>query len=59
MTSDRLFVYGTLMHGFDHPMARMLSRNADFQPAMSGHDGKDGFPAPVNSGEKARESLRL
>ena len=29
MISDRLFVYGTLMRGFDHPMARMLSRNAD------------------------------
>jgi gamma-glutamylcyclotransferase (GGCT)/AIG2-like uncharacterized protein YtfP len=30
MTSDRLFVYGTLMRGFDHPMARLLSRNAEF-----------------------------
>jgi gamma-glutamylcyclotransferase (GGCT)/AIG2-like uncharacterized protein YtfP len=30
MTSDRLFVYGTLMRGFDHPMARPLSANADF-----------------------------
>jgi gamma-glutamylcyclotransferase (GGCT)/AIG2-like uncharacterized protein YtfP len=30
VTSDRLFVYGTLMHGFDHPMARLLSANADF-----------------------------
>jgi gamma-glutamylcyclotransferase (GGCT)/AIG2-like uncharacterized protein YtfP len=30
MTCDRLFVYGTLMRDFDHPMARMLSRNADF-----------------------------
>ena len=30
MTSDHLFVYGTLMRDFDHPMARMLSRNADF-----------------------------
>ena len=30
MTSDRLFVYGTLMRGFDHPMARLLSANADF-----------------------------
>jgi gamma-glutamylcyclotransferase (GGCT)/AIG2-like uncharacterized protein YtfP len=30
MTSDRLFVYGTLMHGFDHPMARLLAANADF-----------------------------
>ena len=25
-----LFVYGTLMRGFDHPMARLLSANADF-----------------------------
>jgi gamma-glutamylcyclotransferase (GGCT)/AIG2-like uncharacterized protein YtfP len=30
MTSDRLFVYGTLMRGFDHPMARLLATNADF-----------------------------
>jgi gamma-glutamylcyclotransferase (GGCT)/AIG2-like uncharacterized protein YtfP len=30
MISDRLFVYGTLMRGFDHPMARLLSSNADF-----------------------------
>ena len=30
MTSDRLFVYGTLMRGFDHPMARLLAANADF-----------------------------
>jgi gamma-glutamylcyclotransferase (GGCT)/AIG2-like uncharacterized protein YtfP len=30
MTSDSLFVYGTLMRGFDHPMARLLSANADF-----------------------------
>ena len=29
-TSDRLFVYGTLMRGFDHPMAQLLSRSADF-----------------------------
>lgn len=27
---DRLFVYGTLMRGFDHPMSQLLSRNADF-----------------------------
>ncbi len=27
---DHLFVYGTLMRGFDHPMAAMLSRSADF-----------------------------
>jgi gamma-glutamylcyclotransferase (GGCT)/AIG2-like uncharacterized protein YtfP len=30
MTSDRLFVYGTLMRGFDHPMAMLLSRAAEF-----------------------------
>jgi gamma-glutamylcyclotransferase (GGCT)/AIG2-like uncharacterized protein YtfP len=30
MTSDLLFVYGTLMRGFDHPMAQLLSRSAAF-----------------------------
>ena len=30
MTSDHLFVYGTLMRGFAHPMAALLSRAADF-----------------------------
>ena len=30
MTSDHLFVYGTLMRGFDHPMARLLAGHADF-----------------------------
>src|SRR5512141_1702696 len=30
MTSDLLFVYGTLMRGFDNPMARLLARSADF-----------------------------
>jgi gamma-glutamylcyclotransferase (GGCT)/AIG2-like uncharacterized protein YtfP len=30
MTSDRVFVYGTLMRGFDHPMAQLLSRSAEF-----------------------------
>ncbi len=30
MISDRLFVYGTLMRGFDHSMAKLLSGNADF-----------------------------
>ena len=30
MISNLLFVYGTLMRGFDHPMARLLSRSADF-----------------------------
>ena len=29
MICDRLFVYGTLMRGFDHPMAKLLSRSAD------------------------------
>jgi gamma-glutamylcyclotransferase (GGCT)/AIG2-like uncharacterized protein YtfP len=27
---DLLFVYGTLMRGFERPMAKLLSRNADF-----------------------------
>src|SRR6202043_2233353 len=30
MSSDRLFVYGTLMRGYAHPMAQLLSRSADF-----------------------------
>jgi gamma-glutamylcyclotransferase (GGCT)/AIG2-like uncharacterized protein YtfP len=30
MISDRFFVYGTLMRGYDHPMARLLSANAEF-----------------------------
>jgi gamma-glutamylcyclotransferase (GGCT)/AIG2-like uncharacterized protein YtfP len=30
MNSDHLFVYGTLMRDFDHPMAQLLSRSADF-----------------------------
>ena len=30
MISDLLFVYGTLMRGFEHPMAKLLSRSADF-----------------------------
>jgi gamma-glutamylcyclotransferase (GGCT)/AIG2-like uncharacterized protein YtfP len=30
MTCDLLFVYGTLMRGFDHPMAQLLFRSADF-----------------------------
>ena len=30
MISDRLFVYGTLMRGYDHPMAKLLVANADF-----------------------------
>jgi gamma-glutamylcyclotransferase (GGCT)/AIG2-like uncharacterized protein YtfP len=32
---DRLFVYGTLMRGYDHPMAKLLSANADFIGAAS------------------------
>jgi gamma-glutamylcyclotransferase (GGCT)/AIG2-like uncharacterized protein YtfP len=27
---DRVFVYGTLMSGFDHPMSRLLAAGADF-----------------------------
>jgi gamma-glutamylcyclotransferase (GGCT)/AIG2-like uncharacterized protein YtfP len=27
---NSLFVYGTLMRGFDHPMAKLLSRSAEF-----------------------------
>ena len=30
MTADLLFVYGTLMRGFDHPMATLLRQAADF-----------------------------
>ncbi|GAC1630468.1 MAG: hypothetical protein NVS4B4_12840 [Bradyrhizobium sp.] len=30
MIADLLFVYGTLMRGFDHPMAQLLSRSAEF-----------------------------
>jgi gamma-glutamylcyclotransferase (GGCT)/AIG2-like uncharacterized protein YtfP len=30
LVQDLLFVYGTLMRGFDHPMAQLLSRGADF-----------------------------
>ena len=35
MTSNHLFVYGTLMRGFDHPMARLLAANAEFIGAAS------------------------
>ncbi len=28
---DLLFVYGTLMRGYDHPMSRLLSSNAAFE----------------------------
>ena len=27
---DRVFVYGTLMSGYDHPMSRLLAAEADF-----------------------------
>ena len=37
MISDRLFVYGTLMRGFDHPMAQLLSRSADFLGGATCH----------------------
>ncbi|MCA1500478.1 MULTISPECIES: gamma-glutamylcyclotransferase family protein [unclassified Bradyrhizobium] len=30
MSLDRLFVYGTLTRGFDHPMARLLAAHAEF-----------------------------
>jgi gamma-glutamylcyclotransferase (GGCT)/AIG2-like uncharacterized protein YtfP len=30
VTSDHLFVYGTLMRGYDHPMAQLLSKSADY-----------------------------
>src|SRR3954466_15981463 len=30
MISNLLFVYGPLMRGFDHPMARLLSGSAEF-----------------------------
>jgi gamma-glutamylcyclotransferase (GGCT)/AIG2-like uncharacterized protein YtfP len=35
MTPDQLFVYGTLMRGYAHPMARLLSANADFLGEVS------------------------
>ena len=44
MTSDLLFVYGTLMRGFDNPMAQLLSRSADFL-------GEAQMPRPALSGE--------
>jgi gamma-glutamylcyclotransferase (GGCT)/AIG2-like uncharacterized protein YtfP len=28
--SDRIFVYGTLMRGFDHPMSKLLASDAEF-----------------------------
>ena len=30
VVQNLLLVYGTLMRGFDHPMARLLSRSAEF-----------------------------
>ena len=35
MTSDLLFVYVTLMRGYVHPMAKLLSSNADFLGEVS------------------------
>jgi len=35
MTSELLFVYGTLMRGYVHPMAKLLSANADFLGEVS------------------------
>jgi gamma-glutamylcyclotransferase (GGCT)/AIG2-like uncharacterized protein YtfP len=32
---DLLFVYGTLMRGYDHPMSRLLSANAAFEGEVS------------------------
>ncbi len=29
MSTDHLFVFGTLLSGYDHPMARLLSREAE------------------------------
>jgi len=29
LSSDHLFVFGTLLSGYDHPMARMLSQQAE------------------------------
>ena len=48
MTSDRLFVYGTLMRGFDHPMAQLLSRSAEFIGEARGL---------VNTGIEIRQDL--
>jgi gamma-glutamylcyclotransferase (GGCT)/AIG2-like uncharacterized protein YtfP len=35
--SDCMFVYGTLMRGFDHPMSKLLSSGADFLGEASCH----------------------
>jgi gamma-glutamylcyclotransferase (GGCT)/AIG2-like uncharacterized protein YtfP len=35
MTSDLIFVYGTLMRGFDNPMAKLLARSAGYLGAAS------------------------
>jgi gamma-glutamylcyclotransferase (GGCT)/AIG2-like uncharacterized protein YtfP len=56
MTSDLLFVYGTLMRGFDHPMARLLAANADFlgEATCRGRLYRvTHYPALVRSGEAA------
>ena len=54
MISDLLFVYGTLMRGFDHPMARLLSVNADFLGEATCHGRLylvQHYPALVLSGD--------
>lgn len=35
--SDRIFVYGTLMRGFDHPMSKLLASGAEFLGTASCH----------------------
>ena len=40
MISDRLFVYGTLMRGFDHPMAQL-------SVAQRGFSGRSHLPRPA------------
>jgi gamma-glutamylcyclotransferase (GGCT)/AIG2-like uncharacterized protein YtfP len=56
MTSDLLFVYGTLMRGFDHPMAKLLAANADFlgQASCRGRLYRiTHYPGLVRSGDPA------
>ncbi len=55
-TSDLLFVYGTLMRGFDHPMARLLAANAEFLGEASCHGRLylvKHYPGLVLSGDAA------
>jgi gamma-glutamylcyclotransferase (GGCT)/AIG2-like uncharacterized protein YtfP len=35
ITPDRVFVYGTLMRGFDHAMSKLLSADADYLGAAT------------------------